>query len=55
MISQHRVRHAISLIHQHPDERLADIADRCGFSSQASMTKAFKAQGKETPSTYRVM
>lgn len=55
MISQHRVRHAISLIHQHPDERLADIADRCGFSSQASMTKAFKAQGKETPSTYRGM
>ena len=55
MISQHRVRHAISLIHQHPDERLADIADRCGFSSQASMTKAFKAQGKETPSSYRVM
>ena len=55
MISQHRVRHAISLIHQHPDERLADIAERCGFSSQASMTKAFKAQGKETPSTYRGM
>jgi AraC-like DNA-binding protein len=55
MISQHRVRHAISLIHQHPNERLADIAARCGFSSQASMTKAFKAQGKETPSTYRGM
>ena len=53
MISQHRVRHAISLIHQHSDERLADIAEQCGFSSQASMTKAFKAQGKETPSTYR--
>lgn len=53
MISQHRVRYAISLIHQQPDERLADISDRCGFSSQASMTKAFKAQGKETPSRYR--
>ncbi len=53
MISQHRVRYAIALIHQHPDERLADISDRCGFSSQASMTKAFKAQGKETPSRYR--
>ena len=53
MISQHRVRHAISLIHQHPDERLADIAEQCGFSSQASMTKAFKAQGKDTPSSYR--
>lgn len=53
MISQHRVRYAISLIHQHPDRRLADIAEQCGFSSQASMTKAFKAQGKGTPSSNR--
>ena len=35
------------------DERLADIAERCGFSSQASMAKAFKSQGKEAPSRYR--
>jgi AraC-like DNA-binding protein len=54
MISLHRVRHAISLIHQHPDKRLADIAEQCGFSSQASMAKAFKAQGKDTPSSYRI-
>ena len=54
MVSQHRVRHAISLIHQHPESRLADIADQCGFSSQASMTKAFNTQGKDTPSSYRV-
>lgn len=53
MICQHRVRHAISLIHQHPDEKLQDIAFQCGFSSPASMTKAFKSQGKEAPSTYR--
>ncbi len=53
MISQHRVRHAISLIHQHPDSRLADIAAECGFSSPASMAKAFKSQGKEPPSSYR--
>lgn len=53
MISQHRVRHAISLIHQHPDSLLADISDQCGFSSQASMAKAFKSQGKGTPSSYR--
>ena len=53
MISQHRVRHAISLIHLHPEQRLADIAGECGFSSPASMTKAFKAQGKEPPSSYR--
>ena len=53
MISQHRVRHAISLIHQHPDWLLADISDQCGFSSPASMSKAFKSQGKGTPSSYR--
>ncbi len=53
MISQHRVRHAISFIHQYPDALLADIAEQCGFSSQASMAKAFKSQGKGTPSSYR--
>ena len=53
MINTHRVRHAMSLIHQHPERRLADISDQCGFSSQASMAKAFKSQGKETPSSYR--
>ena len=53
MICQHRVRYAISLIHQHPDARLAEISDHCGFSSPASMSKAFKSQGKEPPSSYR--
>lgn len=53
MISQHRVRHAISLICQHPDRRMADIAYDCGFTSQSSMTKAFASQGKESPSAYR--
>ena len=55
MICQHRVRYAISLIHQHPDRRLADIADLCGFSSPSSMTKAFASQGKQPPSAYRKM
>ena len=53
MICQHRVRYAISLIHQNPNEKLLSIADQCGFSSPASMTKAFKSQGKETPSAYK--
>lgn len=53
MICQHRVRHAIRLIHQHPDSLMSDIADRCGFTSPASMAKAFKSQGKESPSSYR--
>lgn len=53
MICQHRVRHAISLIRQHPDLRLFDIAHDCGFSSPSSMTKAFASQGKQSPSFYR--
>lgn len=53
MISQYRVRYAISLIHKYPDRLLSDISDQCGFSSQASMAKAFKSQGKGTPSSHR--
>ncbi|MBQ7553907.1 MAG: AraC family transcriptional regulator [Bacteroidaceae bacterium] len=53
MICQHRVRHAISLINQRPCERLHIIAEECGFSSQASMSKAFKSQGKDSPSKYK--
>ena len=53
MICQHRVRHAISLITTRPDERLLVIAEECGFSSPASMTKAFKQLGKQSPSAYR--
>ena len=53
MICQHRVRHAISLIHQNPDERLHIIADQCGFSSPSSMAKAFQSQGKPAPSSFK--
>ena len=53
MICQHRVRHAISLIHQNPDERLHVIADQCGFSSPSSMAKAFQSQGKPAPSSFK--
>ena len=53
MICQHRVRHAISLINQRPGELLQVIAEECGFSSQASMSKAFKSQGKGSPSSFK--
>ena len=53
MICQHRVRYAISLIHQFPDERLHVIADQCGFSSPSSMAKAFQSQGKPAPSSFK--
>ena len=53
MICRHRVEYAIRLIHEHPDERLGDISDQCGFSSPSSMNKAFKALGHEQPSSYK--
>jgi AraC-like DNA-binding protein len=55
MICQHRVRYAISLIHKHPERKMADIAEACGFSSPSSMNKAFASQGKQPPSKYRKM
>lgn len=53
MINMHRVRHAIALIHQNPDEKLLNIAMQCGFTSSASMAKAFQSQGKPSPSTFK--
>lgn len=53
MVNQHRVRHAIALIRQHPDRRMRDVATECGFSTTGSMYRAFSAQGKPAPSTFR--
>jgi AraC-like DNA-binding protein len=53
MISQHRVRYAIALISQQPDRRLSEIATDCGFASATSMNRAFSAQGKPQPSTFK--
>ena len=53
MINRHRVQMAIRLIQTEPEAKLFLIAERCGFSSAASMTKAFKQMGKESPSAYR--
>lgn len=53
MINRHRVELAVELINQHSDMKLLDIAEQCGFSSQASMNKAFKQVGKPSPSACR--
>ena len=53
MINRHRVQMAIRLIQTEPEAKLFLIAERCGFSSAASMTKAFKQMGKESPSAYK--
>ena len=40
-------------IKQNPDIKMVDVAYQCGFSSAASMNKAFTQQGLSTPSRYK--
>ena len=53
MVNRHRVDMAIREIQKDPEAKLFLIAERCGFSSAASMTKAFKQMGKDSPSAYK--
>ena len=53
MINRHRVEMAIRLIQKRPDEKFVNIAEQCGFSSSAAMTRVFKQMGKNLPSDYR--
>ena len=53
MVNSYRVKYAIKLIKEEPDSKMLDIAYRCGFSSAASMNKAFTQQGLPTPSQHR--
>lgn len=53
MVNSYRVKHAVALIKQNPDIKMVDVAYQCGFSSAASMNKAFTQQGLSTPSRYK--
>ena len=53
MVNRYRVNLAIQIIGQEPEAKLFLVAERCGFSSAASMTKAFKQMGKSSPSLYK--
>lgn len=53
MVNRHRVDMAIDIIREEPEAKLFLVAERCGFSSAASMTKAFRQMGKASPSSYK--
>lgn len=55
MVNSFRVKDAIQLIKNEPNSKMLDIAYRCGFSSAASMNKAFTQQGLPTPSQHRTI
>ena len=44
-----RVEHAQKLLREHPDIGLSTLADQCGFSSESSFFRAFKAITGKTP------
>lgn len=53
MVNSYRVKHAVKLIKENPDIKMIEVAYQCGFSSAASMNKAFTSQGLSTPSQYK--
>lgn len=53
LINGYRIRDALVLMREHPEMPLADVADQCGFSSQTTFRRCFKAQTGRTPSEWR--
>ena len=52
-ITSTRVSVAVALLSQQPDLGLTELSEECGFSSLQAMRRAFKAEGRESPSTLR--
>lgn len=50
-----RVSVAVALLSQQPDLGLTELSEECGFSSLQAMRRAFKAEGRESPSTLRTL
>jgi len=52
-VNEHRVRHAVALMHNHPDMSITDIYTSSGFIAKASFNRYFKELHGCTPSEYR--
>ena len=48
-LGDYRLRHAQKLMRDHPDMRLAEVADESGFSNEQSFFRSFKARTGLTP------
>ena len=51
-LRQYRIRQAARLL-CHTEERISDIASRCGFQDMSYFTKSFREQLGCTPTEYR--
>ena len=52
-ILNYRLKHAAALLQQYPDIPIAEVSDRCGFSSPVYFSRCFKNQYECTPQNYR--
>lgn len=52
-ILNYRLKHAAALLQQYPDIPIAEVSDRCGFSSPVYFSCCFKNQYGCTPQNYR--
>lgn len=52
-ILNYRLKHAAALLQQYPDIPIAEVSDRCGFSSPVYFSRCFKNQYGCTPQNYR--
>ncbi|MBQ9398994.1 MAG: helix-turn-helix domain-containing protein [Bacteroidales bacterium] len=53
LVNGHRVRHAQTLIREHPEMLLADVADASGFSSITTFRRNFKAVTGMNPAEWK--
>jgi AraC-like DNA-binding protein len=49
-----RIRHAKQLLLSDPDQKISEVAKRCGFTDFAYFCKVFKAETGMTPRNYRI-
>lgn len=52
-ILNQRLKHAASLLQKYPTMPVAEISDRCGFSSPVYFSRCFKGQYGVTPQVYK--
>lgn len=52
-LNDYRLRHAQKLMSEQPDRTLSDIADECGFSTEQSFFRSFKARTGLTPQEWK--
>lgn len=52
-ILNHRLKHAATLLKQYADLPIAEVSDRCGFSTPVYFSRCFKAQYGCTPQSYK--